>query len=143
MAEVETARGFVSLSPLKPAKVPKKCEAQLRPQACLQRSVNQSTGPTLRRKHPTFHQPCIFSITSSCSDNYDDAFPASQTSHCGINSRDNKHLVEFYKKCPGCVETRAANHVGGHFFFSRLRCIAVDAKCGLCAIASSSREESR
>ena len=27
---------------------------------------------------------CILSIASSCSDNYDDAFPASQTRHCGI-----------------------------------------------------------
>ena len=63
-------------------------------------------------------------IASSCSDNYDDAFPASQTSHCGINSHDKKHLVEFYEKCPGCVETRRKIMFGASFFFSRLRCIA-------------------
>ena len=85
----------------------------------------------------------FFCITSSCYENYDDAFPASQTSYFGINSHDNEHLVGFYKKCPRCVETWARKPCWGHFIlFARLRCIAVDAKRGLCVIASSSREVS-
>ena len=32
--------------------------------------------------------------------------------------------------------------LGAFFFFSRLRCTAVDAKCGLCSIAAFSREVS-
>ena len=56
-------------------------------------------------------------ITSGCCENYDDAFPASQTSYCRIKSHDNEHLVGFYKKCPRCVGTLAGKPCWGHFFF--------------------------
>ena len=83
----------------------------------------------------------LFGITSSCSDNYDSAFPASETSHCGINSHDNKHLLNFTRTALGVWKLGQENHVGD--LFCSLRCVSVDAKCGLCAIASSSREVSR
>ena len=51
-------------------------------------------------------------------------------------------LLNFTRSAPGVWKLGQENHVVV-FFFSRLRCIAVDAKCGLCVIASSSREVSR
>ena len=43
-------------------------------------------------------------------------------------------LLDFKRSPPGVWKLGQENHVGGTFLFARLRCIAVDAKRGLCVL---------
>ena len=52
---------------------------------------------------------------------YDDAFPASQTSYCRINSHDTvmSILLEVTRSAPGVWKLGQENHVGDTFFCSQ------------------------
>ena len=51
-------------------------------------------------------------------------------------------LLDFRRSAPGVWKLGQESHVGGTYLKARLRCVAVDAKRGLCVIASSSQEAS-